>query len=118
MTPARRLALLVAVAAPLTGGGCRGGELPGGGVSDTLFVRTMVDLRRVQSDATLDSAGRAEARREVLEKHRVTPAQLEEAAGELADEPERVSQLWQEVERRLATDAMRSGQGRPEASQP
>jgi hypothetical protein len=111
MRRARHLALL-ALLAPPAAGGCREADLSGG-VSDSVFVRTMVELRRVQSNATLDSAGRAEVRRKALEKHRLTAAQLEEAAGELADDPARVSQVWQEIERRLATDAMRSGHGSP-----
>ena len=109
MTRASRLAALALAATLLAAaGGCRNAELTGG-MSDSVFVRSMVELRRVQGNATLDSAGRAEARRGALQRNRVTAAQLEEAAGELADDPERVSRVWQEIERRLATDASRTG---------
>jgi hypothetical protein len=63
----------------------------------------------VQANATLDSTERAAARRAALERHRVSAAQLEAAAAELADDPERASLVWAEIERRLAVGEAERG---------
>jgi hypothetical protein len=89
------LALLLALAA------CRRAEPPVG-VSDSVFVATMAELRKVQANQTLDSAQRAAARRAALQKQKVTPAQLEQAAASLASDPERASLVWTEIDRRVA----------------
>src|SRR5215207_8875645 len=106
MTHARLRLLTALPALAAAAVGCRRAELTGG-VSDSAFVRTMVELRGVQANVTLDSAGRAEARQAALQRHRLTPGDLEEAASELADDPERASRVWQEIERRLAVDAVK-----------
>jgi hypothetical protein len=93
----------------LLGGACRRAELADG-VSDSVFVATMTELRQVQANATLDSAGRAAARDAALRRHRVNAAQLERAAAALADDPERASNVWTEIERRLS--APPEGEGR------
>jgi hypothetical protein len=79
---------------------CRRAELPGG-LTDSSFVATMVELRRVRENATLDSTERAQAREAVLRRRRVTPKELEEAAAALADDPTRASAVWQAIERHV-----------------
>ena len=89
------LALLLALSA------CRRAE-PRVGVSDSVFVATMAELRKVQANQTLDSAQRAAARRAALQKQKLTPAQLEQAAASLASDPERAALVWTEIDRRVA----------------
>ena len=79
---------------------CRRAELPSG-LTDSTFVITMAELRRVNEDRTLDSARRARAREGVLIRRKVTPAQLERAAEVYAADPERASAVWQAIERRV-----------------
>jgi hypothetical protein len=79
---------------------CRRAELPGG-LTDSSFVATMVELRRVRENATLDSTERAQARQVVLRRRGVTPKALEQAAAALANDPERASAVWQAVERQV-----------------
>ena len=81
--------------------GCHRGEIVAG-VSDSTFVRTMAALRRVNSDAALDSAARASARAAVLQREGLTPDQLERAASALADDPERAGALFAAIDRAAA----------------
>ena len=80
---------------------CRRAELPGG-MSDSAFVATMAELRRVNEDRAVDSAARARRREAVLLRRRVTPEQLEQAAEVLANDPARASAVWQAIDRRVA----------------
>lgn len=72
-------------------------------MSDSTFVATMAELRRVQSDPTLDSARRADARRAVLQGRGLTAEALERAARALADDPERAALVLQAIDRKMAT---------------
>ena len=79
--------------------GCTRGELVSG-VTDSTFVTAMTELRMVQTNATLDSVGRAAARGSVLQRRGLTLEQLERAAEALADDPERASRLFATIEER------------------
>src|SRR5215213_7450059 len=81
---------------------CRRDEIISG-VSDSAFVGAMAELRRIQNDASLDSARRKMARDSVLQGRGLTPAEMERAARALARDPERASALWQEIDRRVQT---------------
>lgn len=100
MRPFVAVAPLLSALLLLTPAGCRREELPGG-LTDSSFVSTMVELRRIRENATLDSTERAQAREAVLRRRRVTPKQLEQAAATLADDPARASAIWQTVERHV-----------------
>ena len=91
-----RLHLLAIVVA---GMGCTRGEIVSG-VTDSTFVTAMTELRMAQTNATLDSVGRAAARRSVLQRRGLTLEQLERAAEALADDPERASRLFATIEER------------------
>ena len=76
------------------------------GVSDSLFVATMADLRRLQVPVG-DSAVLAARRRQVLQQRGLTAAQLERAGQALATDPDRAVALFQAIDRRVvnATDS-------------
>lgn len=86
----------------LAGGitGCNRGELISG-VSDSTYVATMAELRRLQRPGR-DSAQGAAARDSVLRRRGLTPAQLERASAALAEDPDRAVALWQRIESRAA----------------
>lgn len=87
------LALILALGA----GGCQARDIVPG-VDDSTFVRTMADLRRVQTNPSLaDSAARAAARAAALKRHGMTAEQLERAARSLATDPERAQALFRAV---------------------
>jgi hypothetical protein len=92
------LVVLIAVA------GCQGGG-DSTGVSDSTFVRVMADLKRVRDTPGLDSAQRAFRRDSILQGRGLTPAQLEAAARQLAENPGHAQTVWQAVERRAAGPA-------------
>jgi hypothetical protein len=94
------VALLGVVA---TATACRGREGPVAGVDDSTFVTAMVELHKVDSMRTRDTAAIAAARRAVLAKHGLTSERLERAARALADDPERASALWSTINRQLTT---------------
>lgn len=75
------------------------------GVSDSVFVSTMADLKRAQTAIGLDSARRAALRDSILQGRGLTPAQLEHAARVLAENPARAQAIWQAIERRAADTA-------------
>lgn len=80
--------------------GCRGSEIIRG-VTDSLFVATLSDLRRI--DATMvasDSAGRAAARQRILQQRGLTVDRLDAAARALAKDPERAVALMRAVDQR------------------
>ena len=72
------------------------------GVSDSTFVATMAELRLVQLNASLDSAGRTVARQRILQRRGLTPAALERAARALADDPEHAGAVWQAINAHVA----------------
>ena len=97
MPPARRIHSLLLI---LVIAGCtRDGLAPG--MSDSTYIASMVALLRVGGDATLDSAGRAAARRTVLQQRGLTPEQLEQWARGLARDPQRANDVASEIHRKV-----------------
>jgi hypothetical protein len=92
-----RLAISVTLICVIAGG-CRNGGAPSLGISDTTFVGTLSELRRVETDTSLDVNMRDSTRRMILRRHKVTSTQLEHAARVLAESPARASDLWRRIE--------------------
>ena len=82
---------------------CERGESPTG-MSDSTFVATMAELRKIQEDPTLDSAAQAAARTHVLQSRGLTPEELERAARSLADDPARAAEVVQAIDRQARGD--------------
>ncbi|MDB4912247.1 MAG: hypothetical protein JWO39_3070 [Gemmatimonadetes bacterium] len=78
--------------------GCRNGGAPSLCMADTTFVGTLSELRRIETDTSLDVTMRDSTRRMVLRRHKVSSAQLEHAARVLAESPARASDLWRQIE--------------------
>jgi len=78
--------------------GCRRDHSADLGIPDSTFVATLGELRRTETDTSLDVTMRDSTRRMILRHHKVTPAQLEHAARRLATSPTRASDLWRKVE--------------------
>ena len=89
---------IAALAASLSIAGCRRGGAPDLGIPDTTFVATMTELRRTETDTTLDQTMRDSTRRLILRRHKVTTRQLENAARALAQTPTLASELWRKIE--------------------
>src|SRR5919108_920050 len=70
-------------------------------VGDSTFVAVMSELRRIETDTSLDSTMRDSMRKVTLRQRNLTPAALERAARALADEPERAVAVWRSIERHL-----------------
>ena len=85
---------LLLVAAP----GCSRTRTASLGMPDSTFVATLNELRRIQSDTSLDVTMRDSTRRLILRRHKVTSAQLESASRILAQSPARASDLWRQIE--------------------
>jgi len=94
----RTRAALGALVACLSIAGCRRGRAADLGIPDSTFVAALGDLRKVETDTTLDPTMRDSTRRLILRRHKVTTAQLEHAARKLADTPARASELWRRIE--------------------
>jgi hypothetical protein len=92
-----RLAISVTLMCAIAGS-CRNGGAPSLGVPDTTFVASLSELRRVETDTSLDATMRDSTRRMILRRHKVTSAQLEHAARVLAESPARASDLWRQIE--------------------
>jgi hypothetical protein len=105
------LALTVVLTASGAAGACRSDPEISDGVSDSTFVRTMVDLRRLDTVTSLDSAARAAERAAVLQRRGLTAARLERAATSLADEPARAQKIFSRIDSMVA-------RGRPGAAPP
>src|SRR6185436_14420218 len=83
------------------------------GVSETKFVAVMAALKQVRDRPGLDSARRAASRDSILQKEGLTPAQLEGAARQLAQNPARAQTVWQAVEQRANDTGTVRPRGRP-----
>jgi hypothetical protein len=70
------------------------------GMSDSTFVATMADLRRIEADSTGDRAMQDSSRRVVLRRHGVTADALERAARALAADPPRAAALFRSIDER------------------
>ena len=81
----------------ISSGACRRSEIVRG-VSDSTFVRTMVELRRLPTGLFSDTTFRARMRDSVLRANRVTGDQMESAAVRLAQDPVRAAAIWQAIE--------------------
>ena len=93
----RAIRILIHGALVLAVGSCqRGRDIAG--VGDSTFVQTMAALHRIEVDPTLDSAGKAAARRAVLQDRGLSPEQLERAARALADDPARAATIWSRID--------------------
>ena len=75
---------------------------------DSVFVRTMGELRRIRTDPALDSAARDSAREATLRMHGVDEQELEAMARELASDPERALADWREIEKIASGDSART----------
>ena len=84
-------------------GACARGE-SSTGVSDSTFVATMAELRKIQEDPALDSAARDSARTRVLQSRGLTASTLEQAARALAKNPARAAEVVQEIDRQVRGD--------------
>ena len=111
-TLAQGLTLALTVMLTLTGtaGGCRRRAAAVDGVSETTFVATMVELRRLDTLTTTDSAARASARAAVLQRRGLTTRQLERFAASLADDPTRAQELFARID---STVTRRANGGKP-----
>ncbi|HEX6536772.1 MAG TPA: hypothetical protein VF041_19450 [Gemmatimonadaceae bacterium] len=96
-TLAAALVLPVAVGCSVLGRGVGGGS----GVSDSTFVSTIVALRRIGADSSLDSMARDSARRTLLRDNGLTVERLEEAARSMAADPEHALAVWREIDERI-----------------
>lgn len=79
------------------------------GVSDSAFVASMADLRRIGAVGA-DSTATSAARRRVLQQRGLTTEQLERAARALAADPERATAIFEAIQRRAVapTDTARA----------
>lgn len=93
----RTRATAVALIATLASG-CGNATAPSLGIPDSTFVSTLSELRRLETDTSLDVTMRDSTRRLILRRHRVTSTQLEAAARILAETPARASDLWRQIE--------------------
>ena len=103
-----RASRTVACAALLAAIGCSLPDSAGAGVSDTTFVRTMVALRKLELDRTVDSTALDSARRVVLRRNRVTVGELEAKARALAGDAQHASNVWRAIDRGVEGVTLRS----------
>jgi len=68
------------------------------GMSDSVFVHSMIELRKASSDTTMDAMMRDSTRRLILQRYHLTPEQLDTAARALAAQPARAESLWKLVD--------------------
>ncbi|HUF29750.1 MAG TPA: hypothetical protein VMM77_03730 [Gemmatimonadaceae bacterium] len=80
------------------------------GLSEQQFVSTMASLRRIERDATLDTAAKRIARRDVLQERDLNAEALESAARALATDPVRANEIWARIDS-LATQDTASTEG-------
>ena len=94
----RLLLAVVVLTAVAAGAGCRREPREAGGMSDSTFVATMVELRRLDTALTADSAARATMRGAVLQRRGVTVAELERAATALANDPTHAARVFHMID--------------------
>ena len=92
--------------------GCTRGDIVPG-VSDSVFVATVADLRRV--DLTADSATKARKRSQILQQRGLSVDQLDRAAKTLAKDPKRLADIFEAIDKR-AVNALDSTSLRDSAS--
>jgi hypothetical protein len=97
---ARHLSLIVAGALAVVPGCQR--SRSSNGIADTTFVSVMAALKRVQDSTGVSTSRKAALRDSILQGRGLTPARLEAAARELAQNPTRAQTVWQAVQRRAA----------------
>ena len=85
------------VATVLIAGACRRGQEISG-VDESAFVAAMAQLRVIEGDSTLDSAGKVTARRATLQEQGLSSLQLESAARSLADDPAHALAVWTRID--------------------
>ncbi len=107
-TRATFVAIIVAISS-----GCGGSAAPSLGMPDSTFVATLSELRRAESDTSLDVTMRDSTRRLILRRHKVTSTQLEAASRILAQTPARASDLWRQIESVPLISTPRAGAPRP-----
>lgn len=78
--------------------GCGSSRPPSLGMADSTFVSTLSELRRIETDTSLDITMRDSTRRLILRRHKVTAEKLEAASRILAESPARASDLWRQIE--------------------
>ena len=81
------------------------------GESDSAFVATMADLRRLE-DTPPDTAARAAARRRILQQRGLTVKQMDRAGRALANDPARAAAIFDAIQKR-AVNAMNSTPTQP-----
>jgi hypothetical protein len=73
------------------------------GMSDSTFVRAMVQLRRLPIGMAGDTIPRARQRDSILATLGVTAADVESTAVRLARDPERAAAIWRIIESTVPT---------------
>lgn len=91
---------LLVVSIFLAVAGCR--RAPAPTMSDSTFVQTMADLRRIEADSAMDSTLRDSMRHVILRRHRVTTKGLEDRARALAADPQHAVDLFQAIDQHVA----------------
>jgi hypothetical protein len=97
--PRPALTAMVLAAALLQAACPRWSSAGRGDVPDSTFVATMVQLRQVQGDSSLEAMAKDSARREVLRAHGLTAEELERAARALAANPKHAMAVFREIDR-------------------
>ena len=92
-----RLSHLTIVLACAVVGCARSDIVPG--VSDSAFVATMADLRRLE-DTPPDTVARAAARRRILQQRGLTVDQMDRAGRALANDPTRAAAIFDAIQKR------------------
>lgn len=67
-------------------------------MTDSTFVKLMVDLRKLPIGDVIDVPARNGRRDAILRKYGVTAAQVESTAVRLANDPARASDIWRAIE--------------------
>jgi hypothetical protein len=68
------------------------------GMSDSVFVHSMIELRKVAQDTTMDALMRDSTRSMILRRYALTPEQLDAAARALSAQPARAESLWKLID--------------------
>lgn len=108
----QRLSHLTWILACAVVGCARGDIVPG--VSDSAFVATMADLRRVQG-STPDTAALAATRKRILQQRGLTVEQMDRAGRALANDPQRAADIFDAVDKRAVNLVSDTLHGAPRA---